>query len=83
VGRFTFALFEVIEADERGVFEGRCLLPLRRGRPWYQRGGFKELALWDGAAQRSYRPTVRGLNRWGCPLAGGTPLYRRPAYDVC
>jgi hypothetical protein len=51
VGRFTFALFDVIEADERGVFEGRCLLPSRQGRQWYQRWGFKGLALLDGAAQ--------------------------------
>lgn len=74
MGRFTFALFDVIDADERGVFEGRCLLPPRQGRQWYQTCGFKELALLDGAAQRSYRQTVRGLNRWRRQLAGGTPL---------
>jgi hypothetical protein len=74
VGRFTFALFDVIDADERGVFEGRCLLPPRQGRQWYQTCGFKELALLDGAAQRSYRQTVMGLNRWRRQLAGGTPL---------
>ena len=74
VGRFTFALFDVIDADEREVFEGRCLLPSRQGRRWYQTCGFKELALLEGAAQRSYRQTVRGLNRWRRPLAGGTPL---------
>ena len=74
MGRFTFALFDVIDADERGVFEGRCLLPSRQGRQWYQTCGFKELALVDGAAQRSYRQTVMGLNRWRRQLAGGTPL---------
>ncbi len=83
MGRFTFALFDVIEAEERRVFEGGGLLPPRQGRQWYQRCGVKELALLDGAAQRSYRQTVMGLNRWRRQLAGGTPLYRRPAYDVC
>ena len=63
MGRFTFALFDVIDADEGRVFEGRCLLPPRQGRQWYQPGGFKELALLEGAAQRSYRQPVMGLNR--------------------
>ena len=93
VGRFAFALFDVIDTEERPVFEGRCLLPPRQGRQWYQTCGFKELALLygrpcpccllNGAAQRSYRQTVEGLNRWRRQLEGGTPLYRRPAYDVC
>jgi hypothetical protein len=74
VGRFTFALFDVIDTEERPVFEGRCLVPPRQGRQWYQTWGFKELALLDGAAQRSYRQTVEGLNRWRRQLEGGTPL---------
>jgi hypothetical protein len=51
VGRFAFALFDVIDTEERPVFEGRCLLPPRQGRQWYQTCGFKELALLQGAAQ--------------------------------
>jgi hypothetical protein len=74
VGRFTFALFDVIDTEERPVFEGRCLLPPRQGRQWYQTWGFKELALLQGAAQRSYRQTVEGLNRWRRQPEGGTPL---------
>jgi hypothetical protein len=50
------------------------LVAARQGRQWYQTWGFKELALLDGAAQRSYRQTVEGLNRWRCQLEGGTPL---------
>jgi hypothetical protein len=74
VGRFTFALFDVIDTEERPVFESRCLLPPRQGRQWYQTWGFKELALLHGAAQRSYRQTVEGLNRWRRQPEGGTPL---------
>ena len=77
MGRFTFALFDGIDTEERPVFEGRCLVPLRPGRQWYQRWGFKELALVDGAAQRSYRQTVEGLNRWRRQLEGGTSLNTR------
>lgn len=74
MGRFTFALFDVIDTEERPVFESRCLLPPRQGRQWYQTWGFKELALLHGAAQRSYRQTMEGLNRWRRQPEGGTPL---------
>ena len=73
VGRFTFALFDVIDTEERPVFESRCLLPLRQGRQWYQTWGFKELALLHGAAQRSYRQTMEGLNRWRRQPDGSWP----------
>lgn len=74
MGRFTFTLFDVIGAEEQLVFEGRRLLPPRQGLQWYQTCGFKELALLQGAAQRSYRQTAVGLNRWRHQLEGGTPL---------
>jgi hypothetical protein len=51
MGRFAFALFDMIDTEERSVFGGRCLLPPRQGRQWYQTWGFKELALLQGAAQ--------------------------------
>jgi hypothetical protein len=74
VGRFTFKTYDVIGEDHKARFEGIEMFPHRRGREWYQTGGFKEIALLCGAAQRSYRQTTQGFNRSRHQESGGTPL---------
>ncbi|MCK7491799.1 MAG: hypothetical protein MZW92_09150 [Comamonadaceae bacterium] len=74
VGRFTFKTYDVIGEDHKARFEGIEMFPHRRGREWYQTGGFKEIALLCGATQRSYRQTTQGFNRSRHQESGGTPL---------
>jgi hypothetical protein len=74
VGRFRFPLFDVKTGDGRVLFAGASLLPTRQGRQWYPTWGFKDLALLLGATQRSYRKTVRYLNRHRRQAVGGTPV---------
>ncbi len=56
------------------MFEGTSLFPSRQGKQWYQTSGFKEMAILNGAAQRSYRETVRVFNRLRRQERGGTAL---------
>lgn len=74
VGRFRFALFDVVDEAGEIVFAGPQLWPRRPGRQWYPTAGFKELGLLRGATQRSYRQTVEHFNRSRHQEVGGTPL---------
>ncbi len=74
VGRFRFALFEVVDEAGEVVCAGHELGPRRQGRQWYPTAGFKELGLLKGATQRSYRQTVEHFNRSRHQEVGGTPL---------
>ena len=74
IGRFEFGLFNVEADDQKKVFEGTSLFPARKGKQWYQTCGFKEIALLNGVAQRSYRQTMAGFNRCRRQLENGTPL---------
>lgn len=74
VGRFTFKTYDVKSEDNKPLFEGIGMFPKRQGRQWYPTCGFKEIALIDGAAQRSYRQTVKVFNRSRHQEVGGTPL---------
>ncbi len=56
------------------MFEGRSLFPFRQGKQWYQTCGFKEMAVLNGAAQRSYPETVRIFNHLRRQENGGTAL---------
>ena len=56
------------------MFEGRSLFPFRQGKQWYQTCGFKEMVVLNGAAQRSYRETVRVFNHIRRQESGGTAL---------
>ena len=74
IGRFEFMMFDVKSSDNTVVFEGSSLFPYRKGKQWYQTCGFKELALFNGAAQRSYRQTVKVFNRVRRQESDGTPV---------
>ena len=74
IGRFRFALFDVVDEAGERVFAGHQVWPTRRGRQWYPTAGFKELALLRGATERSYRKTVEHFNRSRHQEVGGTPL---------
>ncbi len=74
VGRFRFALFDVVDEAGEVVFAGHELWPRRQGRQWYPTAGFKELGLLNGATQRSYRQTAEHFNRSRHQEVDGTPL---------
>jgi hypothetical protein len=74
IGRFSFALHEVRSGAGETLFVGRELLPPRQGKQWYQTEGFKELALFLGAGQNSYRKVQQQINRWRRQARDGTPL---------
>lgn len=60
--------------NKKILFAGIELFPARKGRQWYPTSGFKEVALIYGAAQRSYRQTIKVFNRSRYQEVGGTPL---------
>ena len=74
IGRFTCLTYDVKSEDQKTNFNGLDMFPVRIGRQWYQTSGFKELGLFYGAAQRSYRQTTDALNRSRYQKVGGTPL---------
>ena len=74
VGRFRFALFDVVDEAGEIVLAGHQVWPTRPGRPWYPTAGFKELGLLRGATERRYRQTVDHFNRSRHQEVGGTPL---------
>jgi hypothetical protein len=60
--------------NKKTLFAGIELFPTRKGRQWYPTSGFKEVALIYGAAQRSYRQTIKVFNHSRRQEIGGTPL---------
>jgi hypothetical protein len=74
VGRFTFKTYDVKGENNKTLFAGIELFPRRKGRQWYPTCGFKEVALIYGAAQRSYRQTIKVFNHSRRQEIGGTPL---------
>jgi hypothetical protein len=60
--------------NNKTLFEGIGLFPTHKGRQWYPTSGFKEVALIYGAAQRSYRQTIKVFNHGRRQDVGGTPL---------
>jgi len=74
VGRFTFKTYDVKAKNNKTLFAGIGLFPTHKGRQWYPTSGFKEVALIYGAAQRSYRQTIKVFNHSRRQEVGGTPL---------
>jgi hypothetical protein len=74
IGRFSFALHNVYGSAGEELFVARRFLPPRHGKQWYQTEGFKELGLFLGAGQSSYRKVQHQLNRWRRQEQEGTPL---------
>ena len=74
VGRFTFKTYDVKAKNNKTLFAGIGLFPTHKGRQWYPTSGFKEAALIYGAAQRSYRQTIKVFNHGRRQDVGGTPL---------
>lgn len=74
IGRFSFALHNVYSEAGEELFVARGLLPPRQGKQWYQTVGYKELALFLGAGQSSYRKVAHQINRWRRQAQAGTPL---------
>lgn len=74
VGRFTFKTYDVKAKNHKTLFAGIGLFPTHKGRQWYPTSGFKEVALIYGAAQRSYRQTIKVFNHSRRQEVGGTPL---------
>jgi hypothetical protein len=74
VGRFTFKTYDVKAKNNKTLFAGIGLFPTHKGRQWYPTSGFKEVALIYGAAQRSYRQTIKVFNHGRRQEVGGTPL---------
>ncbi|TAL48205.1 MAG: hypothetical protein EPN89_07380 [Methylovulum sp.] len=63
--------------NNKPLFAGIGLFPTHKGRQWYPTSGFKEVALIYGAAQRSYRQTIKVFNHSRRQEVGGTPLNTR------
>lgn len=74
VGRFAFKTYDVKSENEKTLFAGLDLFPARKGQQWYPTSGFKEIAMIYGAAQRSYRQTIKVFNHSRRQVDGGTPL---------
>jgi hypothetical protein len=74
IGRFTFKTYDVKTGDKKTLVAGIDQFPTHKGRQWYTTSGYNEVALFYGAAQRSYRQTVKVFNRSRHQETGGTPL---------
>lgn len=74
IGRFSFKTYDVKSGDKRTLFAGIDQFPIHKGRQWYPTCGFKEVVLILGAAQRSYRQTIKVFNRSCRQETDGTPL---------
>ena len=74
VGRFSFGIYDVCNADGDIVFSGNSWLPDQHGKQKYLTSGFKEIAIFSGVSQRSYRKTASGINRARHHNSDGTPL---------
>jgi hypothetical protein len=74
IGRFSFALYEAVDAMGTVVCRGATAFPQRQPREWHQTEGFREEALCLEASKRSYRDTTAHLNRYRRQVQGGTPV---------
>ncbi len=74
IGRFEFALYELIDQSKGVVCRGADYFPKRQGREWHKTEGFREEALCLEASQRSYRTNTAHLNRYRRQVQGGTPM---------
>src|SRR5512143_337341 len=74
IGRFSFALYEAVDATGTVVCRGATAFPQRQPREWHQTEGFREEALCLEASKRSYRDTTAHLNRYRRQALGGTPV---------
>jgi hypothetical protein len=74
VGRFSFGLYDVYNSDGQMIFSGNSWLPDQHGKQKYLTEGFKEIAIFSGVSQRSYRKTTAGINRARHHNSDGTPL---------
>jgi hypothetical protein len=73
LGRFTFDTHEVV-SDEKVVFKSTEMFPAQRGKACYLTRGFRDLGIFHGATDTSYRKTTARLNRQRRQEEGGTPL---------
>ncbi len=74
IGRFEFKTFDVKSEKKKVLFKGIDFFPVHKGHEWYLTRGHKEMALFLGAAKRSYRQTSMVFNRSRYQESGGTPL---------
>ena len=74
IGRFEFALYEVIDESKDVVCRAADYFPKRQPREWHKTEGFREEALCLEASQRSYRTNTAHLNRYRRQVQGGTPM---------
>jgi len=74
VGRFTFTTHELVNWEGKVWFNSRELFPEQRGVCYYQTKGFKEVGVFNGAVDQSYRKVRRNLNHQRRQEQGGTPL---------
>jgi len=74
IGRFEFKTFDVKSEEEKMLSKGIDFFPAHKGRECYLTRGHMELALFLGAAKRSYRQSVVVFNRSRYQESGGTPL---------
>lgn len=74
IGRFQFNVYDVTGASGNVIVEGTSWLPPLHAREWYQTFGFKEMAIFFGSTQQSYRHIKDGINRFRHQTVGGTPL---------
>ncbi|MCI0419522.1 MAG: hypothetical protein L0312_09920 [Acidobacteria bacterium] len=63
VGRFSFRSYRLEQEGEVFFDSARDFFPGLQGEQWYLTRGFKEIALFHGTAQRSYRETTGAINR--------------------
>lgn len=74
IGRFQFNIYDVTGASGNVIVEGTSWLPPLHAREWYQTFGFKEMSIFFGSTQQSYRNIKDEINRFRHQTVGGTPL---------
>jgi hypothetical protein len=73
IGRFRFAIHDVVDSEEKVLFHGYTCLPQRHGKAYYGTVGFKEISMIYGTVRQSYRNASSLLNRIRQQEVGGTP----------
>jgi hypothetical protein len=75
IGRIEFQTFDVKSKEDKILFAGSDMFPALKGCEWYLTQGFKEVGVFLGAVNRSYRQTTEVINRVRQQeLGDGTPL---------
>lgn len=73
VGRFSFNTYRTICENDRAYNTATDVFPVLKGKEWYRTRGFKDIAIFYGDIDNSFRKTTKMINRVRYQQIDGTP----------